>query len=319
MFFSWTPGEDDALQYLPLLDQVIYLRGIRRFMNRETGIAGLARGISWKSLSEIAEVHRQRGSTDPESTPTRQAIRSALVRLERAGLITKLPASARFEGLVFRCDRYLQDSYVSGRNNHENNHGEGPRSDTPEIEQSRGFEGMPKPDAQPREISEEQPASTIHNITPKTPSTTARAQSSLGTISPDPAWEAYRSALVDWFGNARGVGGMAIANAQNQTAYRRWFDAGLTLDAVKAHIAQIDAGYPPTTPKPPRAYCQHVLDLARSTHKPASHHQGGTSHASRRQSRPSAADRVRESGERLLGETGSGNVIDLDETRYRSQ
>lgn len=89
MITQWNDQEDDALQGLPLRTQVMYLRGLRRYMNFQTGIVGgPERRISLKMLGELCheEINRQL-----QEMPTKNAIRASIEQLKRAGLIERIP------------------------------------------------------------------------------------------------------------------------------------------------------------------------------------------------------------------------------------
>jgi len=87
--WSWNELEEEALQGLPLRAQIIYLRGLRRFMDYATGVVGIKRGISYGSLAETSETRRTAGSTIQEDLPSRKAVRIAVEQLEKAGLIVR--------------------------------------------------------------------------------------------------------------------------------------------------------------------------------------------------------------------------------------
>jgi hypothetical protein len=115
MSTQWNDEEDAALDYLPHVDQVIYLRGIRRRMNYQTGITGLSAPISYAWLGQLTDVHPEIGSNAaPKARMTLSAIRCSLARLERAGLIERIPNNER--RLVFRCLLASREQSVSGRN-----------------------------------------------------------------------------------------------------------------------------------------------------------------------------------------------------------
>jgi hypothetical protein len=91
------------MDYLPHVDQIIYLRGIRRRMDYQTGIAGISAPISYEWMSQLVEVVPDRGSR--MKAPARlkkDELRSAFARLERAGLIERVRDHGG-RGLVFRC------------------------------------------------------------------------------------------------------------------------------------------------------------------------------------------------------------------------
>jgi len=144
---SWNTEEDHRLQQLPIEAQIMYLRGIRRFMDYKNGIAGKAKAISWKSLSELCVPSvRFLGSNTLHHDPTRQKVRSAIEQMERVGLVEKLDQSARYVGLIFRCIWAKTDESAQIMNN--------PRTTTspkrvekPLItQQTSGIEAVEQPD-----------------------------------------------------------------------------------------------------------------------------------------------------------------------------
>ncbi|MDD4915412.1 MAG: hypothetical protein PHW13_10315 [Methylococcales bacterium] len=85
---SWNDEEDDALQGLPLRAQVIYLRGIRRYMDYGSRVCGgPCRRISLGMLAETAQefVNRQ---IRPKAS--KDCIRASIEQLKRAGLIERI-------------------------------------------------------------------------------------------------------------------------------------------------------------------------------------------------------------------------------------
>jgi hypothetical protein len=93
---TWNEDEENALQGLPLRAQIIYLRGIRRYMNYATGITGgKERRISLPMLTETVEEYVNRERQDK---PTKHAIRASIEQLKRAGLIERVDD---IEHLVF--------------------------------------------------------------------------------------------------------------------------------------------------------------------------------------------------------------------------
>ena len=96
---KWTDEENDALLGLPLLARILYLQGLRRFMDYATGIVGLSRGISYQQLREVAFVEPVTGRRNAGS-PTLKAVRVALSQLATAGLIESIGNEKR---LIFRC------------------------------------------------------------------------------------------------------------------------------------------------------------------------------------------------------------------------
>ena len=105
MIGYWNDEEDAALQGLSLEAQIIYLRGIRRFADKN-GVAGVERRINRSSLSEVCHFLPDRRSPRPESKPTWDSVKHRLAELERAGLIV------RMENLVFQLPYASQDNSV---------------------------------------------------------------------------------------------------------------------------------------------------------------------------------------------------------------
>ncbi len=114
---SWNDAEDEALDYLPHMDQVIYLRGIRRRMDYQTGIAGVTAPISYAWLAQLVEVRPRRGShMRVPGRPTKEQLRAVFRRLEHAGLIEWIRDHGG-KGLIFRCLLADTDQSVPRRNN----------------------------------------------------------------------------------------------------------------------------------------------------------------------------------------------------------
>ena len=110
MITQWNDDEDEALQGLPLRAQIIYLRGIRRFMNYETGISGgQERRIALKSLAEVSESYYNRKL----STPNKKEVIVSIEQLKQSGLIERIPDK---DYLIFFLKKAT--SHKSVQNNH---------------------------------------------------------------------------------------------------------------------------------------------------------------------------------------------------------
>ncbi len=88
---QWNDDEDDALQGLPHLAAMVYLRCLRRYMDYVTGVVGRARKISWQMMGEVTEVLRDAQSTVPNYRATNKELRAAVEQLIRVGLVIRLP------------------------------------------------------------------------------------------------------------------------------------------------------------------------------------------------------------------------------------
>jgi hypothetical protein len=110
MITQWNDLEDDALQGLPIRAQIIYLRGLRRYMNYSTGIVGGSeRRISLKMLGEISEesINRQLHQ------PNKKQVIVSLDQLKKAGLIERIEDK---DYLIFFLPK--ADTNNSVQNNH---------------------------------------------------------------------------------------------------------------------------------------------------------------------------------------------------------
>jgi len=100
--------EDEALQGLPWLAQLLYLRGLRPYMDYASGIVGVKRGVSYQGLGET--LYREPGQGKTEfGPPTLKALRHAVSLLERAGLLVKIAADHR---LIFQLVLATRDDSV---------------------------------------------------------------------------------------------------------------------------------------------------------------------------------------------------------------
>lgn len=99
-----TYEELSVLTGLPHLQQLLYLRGIRPYMDYRTGIVGIIRGISYQSLAEELYVEPHQGIKS--GSPSKDQIRRAIKGLEKAGL---LRVQSMHWKLVFQCLLAAQD------------------------------------------------------------------------------------------------------------------------------------------------------------------------------------------------------------------
>lgn len=103
-YIPHSSAEDDALQGLTWAAQIMYLRGIRRYVNFSTGIAGGHEiRLSWQRFKVCLEVIRPNRSKtkSADDRPTRQFIRGRVKELENAGLVTLLPSPKNRKEYVF--------------------------------------------------------------------------------------------------------------------------------------------------------------------------------------------------------------------------
>ncbi len=108
--FQINDDERDALRGLPSISREMYVFGIRPFMDYATGIVGIKRGISWKSIAEELYVEPHQGIDSGE--PTEKQLRRALVWLQKVGLLSQNKAERR---LVFELLKASRDQSVRNK------------------------------------------------------------------------------------------------------------------------------------------------------------------------------------------------------------
>lgn len=91
--------EQEAMNGIPHLQCILYIKALRPYMDIQTGIVGKARGISWQSIREALYVEPGAGLVDSGS-PSKQQVRTAANGLIKAGLITSMSVGKQ---LIFKC------------------------------------------------------------------------------------------------------------------------------------------------------------------------------------------------------------------------
>lgn len=84
-FLFVTTYELDALSEIPLMQRVVYLMGIRPYMDRKTFMVGIKRKISYQSLRETLYVAPIKGVKT--GSPSHQQMKRVIKSLARQGII----------------------------------------------------------------------------------------------------------------------------------------------------------------------------------------------------------------------------------------
>ncbi|MCW8469767.1 glutamate--cysteine ligase [Fluoribacter gormanii] len=84
-FLFVTTYELDALSEIPLMQRVVYLMGIRPYMDRKTFLVGIKRKISYQSLRETLYVAPIKGVKT--GCPSHQQMKRVIKSLARQGII----------------------------------------------------------------------------------------------------------------------------------------------------------------------------------------------------------------------------------------
>lgn len=98
-----TDSEEEALRGLRHEARVLYMLGLRPFMDFKTGVVGIKRRVSYQGFKELLEVTPDRGSAiGTVQSPTKSTLRALLQLLERHGLVVKLEQRRRIDPMVFK-------------------------------------------------------------------------------------------------------------------------------------------------------------------------------------------------------------------------
>lgn len=109
---SWNEQEEELLSGLPLAAQVLYLRGLRRYMDYGTGCVGDGRRISWQALREALYVESHQGERGA-GLPTLAKTRRLMQRLIQAGLVEDIGSKQRGEAIIFFLPEADRDDQAS--------------------------------------------------------------------------------------------------------------------------------------------------------------------------------------------------------------
>ena len=91
--------ERSALSGLPYLQQLIYIHGLKPYVDYQTEMIGIKRKVSYQSISEALYIEPHQGYVQSGS-PSKDQIRRSLKALERAGLIE---IQSLDKQLIFKC------------------------------------------------------------------------------------------------------------------------------------------------------------------------------------------------------------------------
>ena len=106
--------ERSALSGLPYLQQLIYIHGLKPYVDYQTDMIGIKRKVSYQSLSEALYIEPHQGFVQSGS-PSKDQIRRSLKALERAGLIEiqSLDKQLIFKCLLLERDRSVQNKLAT--------------------------------------------------------------------------------------------------------------------------------------------------------------------------------------------------------------
>jgi len=110
MDYKINSEERAALYGLPHMYQLVYLLGIRPYMDYATGVVGVKRGISYQSLTEELYVEPQPGIK--AFKPSIQQMRRAVYGLEKKGLVYR---ESEGKQLILKCVLATADYSVQNK------------------------------------------------------------------------------------------------------------------------------------------------------------------------------------------------------------
>lgn len=149
MITQFNDEEMSALEGLPLAARVLYLMGIRPFMDYSTGLVGVKRGISLKSLSEVLYVEPHKGMK--EASYSRDQVFRLIAWLEKAGLVEK--RSIERERLVFFLGLANADKSEKKKAATYPQHTRNRKAATDEVSNDEALGGMPA--TKPQQVVDE--------------------------------------------------------------------------------------------------------------------------------------------------------------------
>lgn len=115
MGLNLSDNELDAMDGLPHFHRCLYIFGIRRYMDYQTGITGIKRKISYKSLSEELYITPHQGFKDSGAKSVAQ-LKRAIKVLEKSGLVTIHSKVTKTEKqLILKCALARWDKSVQNK------------------------------------------------------------------------------------------------------------------------------------------------------------------------------------------------------------
>lgn len=193
---QWGDDEDGALQGLPHLSQLLYLRCLRRFMDYETGVVGLTRRVSYQMFREALYVEPVPGRNIKDRDATVQVFRSAVAQLERVGLVE--PRSTDRQ-LIFFLPLAARDQSGQNRNNRGTTEEQQTSDNRPNRPPNMGFRGDEQQRNDRPKGGEEQQSSGFREPEYGPPPNARARDEAVGAnrdglpaCIPRPEWEAYQ-------------------------------------------------------------------------------------------------------------------------------
>ena len=312
---AWNDSEDRALQGLSVEAQIMYLRGIRRYMDYGCGIAGgKSRKINYQGLGEILMQCPDPGSTVRTKKPTRDFLRARLKELKRAGLVRDA-GSNRDVGLVLHLP--IADTAAARLKKEPHEHAPGEQHGKTTSENSEKQE----------DIDGGESGNTKANTTwsPTHPGTgldcsDAHAREELNAFDEEGFCPSHLDEWVSWFNRLGIFRYHDIKSTATIPMLRQWCDlklsttfVSLAMDAAHARLG--------TIPDTPKYYSKFVWELLAETErlqqqevkkhehskdtelgKPGTH-QGGREYSSA-ESTVERASRIAEAYKASLGDAG---------------
>jgi hypothetical protein len=175
MAISLSDRELDAMDGLPHFHRCVYIFGIRKYMDYQTGITGIKREISYKSLAEEVYVKPHQGVKDTGNN-SRDQIKRVLILLEKKGLISRHSIVTKDEKqLILKCLLANADNSIQNKAAPKPPHSAAPQTapvdnskNTVKIDTSANMAQESRPESRPAQNEKGAPhpiSDTLHNIT----------------------------------------------------------------------------------------------------------------------------------------------------------
>lgn len=218
--------------------KLVYILGIRPYMDYATGLVGYKRRVSYQSLRELLEVAPPPGSHREERQYTVEAVRAVLRELEKSGLIRWIRSRER--GLFFECLAAHRDSSPKNRNNMGTTSRSTIGNDMKNPSADTGLSPVEPQQEHHHDLAEEQHTSGYPEL--NTPSTARardappepRAAGMPGCI-PGAAWRLYVDERFRLTGRLMSLGQLTALWQQLAALDAEGYDVGLVLQRCVAY------------------------------------------------------------------------------------
>jgi hypothetical protein len=243
---------------LPHFHRCLYIFGIRKHMDYSTGITGIARQISYKSLAEEVYVAPRCGMSNTGSN-SRDQVKRGLILLEEAGLITRQSIVTKDEKqLILKCLLAETDESVQNKAAPLP-----PHSPAPEAALVEDEENTAKTDISSGSEEKSRPASRPTQILKPAPHPVSGINTLSMYVGESYPQEELRQIYIDML-QTRNYKPGAMLNPKTGIMLNTWLELGVQPDDVKAGIEYAEAKEDNGVPASPHYYTNFVISAMKA-------------------------------------------------------